>query len=261
MHRRPRLLALTLALALPGCRESPPPPPPEPMAPMETSGPLKGQHGEALYKAERYHEAAWIFEQILRRGLPEDRPRVEFWLAKSYFKLYDYPRALAGFAAISEQPEHPYHTLAFPWLLSLYLHAMPPEPRLIAALLSYPEAEVRAEEAYDEVIADYDLLLAEQALRRGDARGALRYLEAAEREAGDYRSARMLLSAGRVRERLGQRDAARELFERCAARLSEQPPRRLRRYYRGNALDQWMWIEANRGLARTGGKPDERAMQ
>ncbi len=265
MPTLPRRLLPTLLALCCGCARAPPPPPP-PEVPVESGAPLRNGAAEDLYKAERFAEAAWIFKQIAEHERPHnldhDRPRAEFWLAKSYYKLHDQPRATALLLHIAGQPEHPYYTLAFPWLLQLYLDALPPDAKLLAALLAYPEDQIRGERAYDEIIDDYDMVLAETALRRGDARGAYQTLRALERDQGERPDARLLLTLGRAAERLGEPATARGYYERCNERLAEliKLQRRLG-YAPGSDRSYAIWLEANRGLRRVGGKPDKRALK
>ena len=141
------LLLLSLAACAPASRQREPTTPAQPRPPSE---PIHDAYGaEELYKSERFAEAAWVFEQLLTR--PPDpngsHDRTQFWLAKSFYQLGDYPRALELFRDIARNPEHEYYVLTLPWLASLstYLHDEAVEP------MSWYPVEGIDNEAFDEI--------------------------------------------------------------------------------------------------------------
>ena len=105
------------------------------------------------------------------------------------------------------------------------------------------------------------MVLAEVALRRGDARGGYQRLRALERQRGARADADLLLMLGRAAERLGEPATARGYYERCSEQLAKLMKIRRRRRREVLDRDHRIWVEANRGLQRTGGTPDKRALK
>lgn len=133
-----------------------------------------------LYSAERYAEAAPLFEASATGRQPEavsQRQRAEMYLGRTRYHLRRYGEALDAFARIaSAGPEHLHYDQVFHWLIELHPHLPPAaDGRLVAAVGRYPDAFL---ERYRGQTNDRDRLATAQYLRGRAHYAAGRYFDA-----------------------------------------------------------------------------------
>jgi hypothetical protein len=229
-----RIAVLLVALSLAGCGRASSGTTTEPAQPEQPRPPSEpfqtGPDAEELYKADRMAEAAWVFEQVLSKPPASDysQQRAEFWLAKSYFQLADYSRALALFRAIASDPQHEYHQLALPWLMSLTKHRYDEA----AEALSWYPIEAIEDEAFDLIRDELLCFYGGWHTRHGQRQLGEQLLQQVPEDSDYYGNARVALAesmwrAGHEHEALPHREALeRWNAERATKRRRDrkQPP-------------------------------------
>ncbi|MEZ4454776.1 MAG: hypothetical protein R3B09_35325 [Nannocystaceae bacterium] len=240
-------LLLPLSLSLVACAQGPRPPPPRvPVAPIADPSLHTVDDGIGAYKSERYPQAAWCLAEIaagrIQTGVEGDRERATFWLAKTFIRLHDDPRAIALFTQLAADASHPYHDLALPWLIHLRLRR-PDDPRLDQAIAEYPRSILERDELY-EVADDLRVAFAAQSLRSGDAKDAYALTTAVSPESEARAEAELI--AGYASLQLGREAEAIHHFQ-----IAAEPPVRSRRRPRRLPLsDREVYEEALRDRAR-----------
>ena len=164
-----------------------------------------------------------IPHRFRRRGTLQVRAHGRGGLAKSYYFLNDFSRAVALFRTIASDPQHEYHSLAQPWLLELTEHRY---DEAAEALSWYPLESLENEELdgiRDEMLCFYGSWHA----RHGQRELGERLLLSVPESSDYYAEARVALAESMWRAGLEHEALPlyREAVERWSAERAAKPRR------------------------------------
>jgi outer membrane protein assembly factor BamD (BamD/ComL family) len=134
------------------------------------------EEGIKYYEAKDYYQASLLFHKVLEEpdvSADAFRPKAQYELAKTLYRLQFHQGALNNFDAILEQGEqHPYYEATLSWLI-LLSRKLPGDPQLLARVGRYaPYFPSRVPEKFRDELA---FLLGQYFYQQADLDGAVKH--------------------------------------------------------------------------------------